>query len=151
MLSYNSKRSKYFFWEIVFGCFNYYFSSFYWLLMPIICILLPVNAPMEYWTDGTASAIFVAGVLRYAITMHVLYLIHSAIHIWGLKPEDKYVDLSTFLVKILTKISFLDTPRIRCWCSSLRSPIGQCTTTSFLGIIKRRSSEDTVIRSSPAS
>lgn len=46
---------------------------------------------MEYWGDSVVSAVCATGILRYTITRHIAQLIHSAMHIWGLKPDDKYV------------------------------------------------------------
>ncbi|GLV44231.1 uncharacterized protein CBL_12473 [Carabus blaptoides fortunei] len=88
--------------------------KFYWLLMPIVCFLLPINAPMEYWGDSMFSATCVVGILRFVITHHIAQLIHSAIHIWGLKPDDKY-PADTMLVFILTKSHWLKYHHIIPW------------------------------------
>ncbi|XP_026752307.2 acyl-CoA Delta-9 desaturase isoform X2 [Galleria mellonella] len=64
-------------------------KSFYWVLYGILFILLPLNAPLEYWDDTVLSATFVIGFLRYGITIHATWLIESAISVWGLKPGEK--------------------------------------------------------------
>lgn len=89
-------------------------KKFYWLLMPIVCILLPINAPMEYWGDSMMYAFCVTGLLRYALTCHLAWLVHSAVHIWGLKPGDKF-PADTMLVFILTKSHWLKYHYILPW------------------------------------
>ncbi len=65
---------------------------FYWILYFVFFVLLPINAPLEYWNDSVQAAIFVAFSLRYLIVLNVAWLINSAHFIWGLdkrfKPSD---------------------------------------------------------------
>ncbi|KPI92673.1 Acyl-CoA desaturase 1 [Papilio xuthus] len=65
-------------------------KNFYWLLYPVIFLLLPLNAPLEYWNDSVMSAVFVMGFLRYALVLHAAWLVESGFCIWGLKEHDKY-------------------------------------------------------------
>ncbi|KAG6460182.1 hypothetical protein O3G_MSEX011821 [Manduca sexta] len=64
-------------------------KKIYWLLYIILFLLLPLNAPLEYWDDSVLSAVFVIGFLRYFIVLHAAWLIESAICVWGLKPGQK--------------------------------------------------------------
>ena len=61
----------------------------YWPLYAIIFLLLPLNAPLEYWNDSVLSTVFVIGFLRYGIVLHASWLIESAVCLWGLKPGEK--------------------------------------------------------------
>ncbi|XP_054736898.1 acyl-CoA Delta-9 desaturase [Anastrepha obliqua] len=67
-------------------------KKYYWVLYFFLHVLLPVNAPLEYWGDSIAASIFVTFSLRYLIVLNVCWLINSAHFIWGLdknfKPSD---------------------------------------------------------------
>ncbi|XP_049306390.1 acyl-CoA Delta-9 desaturase [Bactrocera dorsalis] len=67
-------------------------KKYYWVLYFFLHVLLPINAPLEYWGDSIAAATFVAFSLRYLIVLNVCWLINSAHFIWGLdknfKPSD---------------------------------------------------------------
>ncbi|KAL4715490.1 hypothetical protein ACJJTC_009116 [Scirpophaga incertulas] len=77
-------------------------SKVYWLLYATIFLLLPLNAPLEYWDDSILSAVFVLGFLRYGIILHASWLVESAVCLWGLKPGEKCPPDSNW-VFILTK------------------------------------------------
>ncbi|KAM3964162.1 acyl-CoA Delta(11) desaturase-like [Aphomia sociella] len=64
-------------------------SKIYWVLYAILFLLLPLNAPLEYWDDTVLSATFVIGFLRYGIILHASWFIESGINVWGLKPGEK--------------------------------------------------------------
>ncbi|CAK1601118.1 unnamed protein product [Parnassius mnemosyne] len=64
-------------------------KNFYWLLYGVLFLLLPLNAPLEYWNDSVLSAVFVIGILRYALVLHAAWLIESGFCIWGLKQGEK--------------------------------------------------------------
>ncbi|XP_012259102.2 acyl-CoA Delta-9 desaturase [Athalia rosae] len=74
--------------------------SLYWVLMPIVGILLPINAPAEYWGESILNSVFIMGVLRLVFTVNMSWLVNSATCIWGLNPGDKYPpdDNSVFFV-----------------------------------------------------
>ncbi|XP_072938600.1 acyl-CoA Delta-9 desaturase isoform X2 [Epargyreus clarus] len=65
-------------------------KRFYWILYGILFILLPVNAPLEYWDDSILSAVFVIGFLRYALVLHASWLVESGVNVWGLQAGEKY-------------------------------------------------------------
>ncbi|XP_045485577.1 acyl-CoA Delta-9 desaturase [Pieris rapae] len=65
-------------------------KRFYWILYGILFILLPLNAPLEYWNDSVLSAIFIIGFLRYCLVLHASWLIESGIELWGLKEGEKF-------------------------------------------------------------
>ncbi|XP_053613160.1 acyl-CoA Delta-9 desaturase [Plodia interpunctella] len=64
-------------------------KKMYWLLYLVLFLLLPLNAPLEYWNDTILSAVFVIGFLRYGIVLHASWLVESGISVWGLKPGQK--------------------------------------------------------------
>ncbi|XP_058810675.1 acyl-CoA Delta-9 desaturase isoform X2 [Phymastichus coffea] len=63
---------------------------FYWLLFPIVGLLLPINAPAEYWGESIRNAVFILGFFRLAVLCNFSWLVNSSMLIWGLKPGDKY-------------------------------------------------------------
>lgn len=66
---------------------------YYWLLYPVVFLLLPINAPVEYWGESIMNSVFILGFLRYAIVLHASWFINSGALVWGLKPGDKLVVL----------------------------------------------------------
>lgn len=60
------------------------------MLYFLICVLLPINAPCEYWGEGILTSFLVAGWLRYAIILHATFLIHSGTKVWGIGPGERY-------------------------------------------------------------
>lgn len=76
-------------------------KRFYWLLYLVLFVLLPINAPLEYWDDSVQAAIFVAFSLRYIIVINIAWLINSAHFIWGLDKNHKQSDSN--MVFIVTK------------------------------------------------
>lgn len=74
----------------------------YWFLYAVLFLLLPLNAPLEYWGDSVLSAVFVVGFLRYGVVLHAAWLVESGICIWGLMPGEKYPHDSNS-VFVLTK------------------------------------------------
>ncbi|KAG8036725.1 hypothetical protein G9C98_004047 [Cotesia typhae] len=65
-------------------------NKFYWPLFLIIGILLPINAPAEYWGESIVNSVLVLGFFRFAVLSNMTWLIHSGTLIWGLKPHEKY-------------------------------------------------------------
>ncbi|XP_045768503.1 acyl-CoA Delta-9 desaturase [Maniola jurtina] len=77
-------------------------KRFYWVMYAVLFILLPINAPLEYWNDSILSAVFIIGFVRYAIVLHASWLLESGVCLWGLKEGEKYPP-DTNLVFILSK------------------------------------------------
>lgn len=61
---------------------------FYWVLF-IISFLLTVNVPIHYWDESVLNAFFVIGAARFVITTNIVWLVNSALLIWGLKKGDR--------------------------------------------------------------
>lgn len=76
-------------------------NRFYWILYLIFFVLLPINAPLEYWDDSIQAALFVAFSLRYLIVLNVSWLISSAHFIWGLDKKHKPSDSN--MIFLVTK------------------------------------------------
>lgn len=71
---------------------TYYFLfrfRLYWVLYVILFLLLPLNAPLEYWNESVLSTVFLIGFLRYRLVLHASFLVESGICVWGLKPGEK--------------------------------------------------------------
>ena len=64
-------------------------------------VLLPINAPLEYWDDTVQAALFVAFSLRYIIVINIAWLVNSAHLLWGLNKDVKQSDSN--LIFIITK------------------------------------------------
>ncbi|XP_065212578.1 acyl-CoA Delta-9 desaturase [Planococcus citri] len=64
-------------------------KTLYWLLMPIVSILLPINIPVEYFGESVLVSVFISGFLRIALSLHCAWLINSAVILWGLDPVDR--------------------------------------------------------------
>ncbi|XP_046406805.1 acyl-CoA Delta-9 desaturase-like isoform X2 [Ischnura elegans] len=76
-------------------------KRFKWILIPVFCFFLPLNAPMEYWNESIFVSFFVVGFLRFALNVNINWLMHSGYNIWGLKAGSRYPsgdDNSVFLV-----------------------------------------------------
>lgn len=67
----------------------------------IFFVLLPINAPLEYWDDTVQAALFVAFSLRYIIVINVAWMVMSAHLLWGLNKDVKQSDSN--LIFIITK------------------------------------------------
>lgn len=76
-------------------------NRFYWILYLIFFVLLPINAPLEYWDDSIQAALFVAFSLRYLIVLNISWLITSAHFIWGLDKKHKPSDSN--MIFLVTK------------------------------------------------
>lgn len=62
-------------------------KRYFWVLMPIFGMLLPVNFPVEYWGESILVSAYVVGFFRYCLALHMSWLVNSAILIWGLDPK----------------------------------------------------------------
>lgn len=80
--------------------FNLIFR-FYWILYIVFFVLLPINAPLEYWGDNVQAAIFVAFSLRYIIVINMAWLVNTAHFIWGLEKDFKHADSN--MIFLVTK------------------------------------------------
>nr|QBY26787.1 desaturase 2 [Nilaparvata lugens] len=77
-------------------------KNFYWVIMPVVSILLPINLPVAYWDESILASVFVVGFLRVIVLLQCAWLINSATIVWGLDPLDKK-SADTNLVFIVTK------------------------------------------------
>lgn len=49
-----------------------------------------MNAPAEYWGEDVVLSIMIMGWLRQYIVLNLAWLVHSAVLIWGLQPNERY-------------------------------------------------------------
>ncbi|XP_059477478.1 acyl-CoA Delta-9 desaturase-like isoform X1 [Neocloeon triangulifer] len=63
----------------------------YLVLMPLLCFVLPVWVPCYFWSEKGWYSWYVAGVMRYVLSLNGTWLVNSAAHIWGVKPYDKNI------------------------------------------------------------
>ncbi|KAK9504997.1 hypothetical protein O3M35_009154 [Rhynocoris fuscipes] len=80
----------------------YYQHWLYYIIMPIIGILIPINFAIDYLGESALVAIFVIGFLRITLLLHASWLVESALLLWGLDPNDKKAG-DTWLVFFVTK------------------------------------------------
>ena len=67
----------------------------------LCCIVIPTVIPMVLWGESFVNAYFVAGILKYIVTLHFTWLVNSVAHMWGFKPYDKRINpAENFLVSI---------------------------------------------------
>lgn len=88
--------------EIKHNFFNniLYLPRLYYVLFPVVGILLPINAPAEYWGESIINSVFILGFFRLTVAVNISWLINSAVLVWGLKPGDK-------LMKFLNTLELL--------------------------------------------
>ncbi|XP_037027818.1 acyl-CoA desaturase [Bradysia coprophila] len=79
-------------------------KRFYWILYFVFFVLLPINAPLEYWGDSVQAAIFVAFSLRYLIVLNVAWLVNSSHFIWGL--DKRYKPSDSNMIFLVTKTNW---------------------------------------------
>lgn len=68
-----------------------FFFSYYPILMPIACFILPTIIPVYCWGETLKNAWFVAAMFRWTFVLNVTWLVNSAAHLYGDHPYDKYV------------------------------------------------------------
>ena len=49
---------------------------------------------MLFWDESFLNAYFVAGILKYIVTLHFTWMVNSVAHMWGNKPYDKTINPS---------------------------------------------------------
>ena len=62
--------------------------------MPLVLALsfaMPTLVPWYYWGETLRTAYYVS-MFRYAISLHVTWLVNSAAHLWGSHPYDKSIN-----------------------------------------------------------
>ncbi|KAF4518902.1 hypothetical protein B566_EDAN006740 [Ephemera danica] len=63
----------------------------YLLVTPLLCFALPVWVPVHFWGEAGWTSWYIAGIMRYVISLNFTWLVNSAAHIWGAKPYDKSI------------------------------------------------------------
>lgn len=109
-------------------------KKYYWYIFFFVAILLPINAPMEYWGESTINAIF-SVILFHTIALHTAWLVNSSILVWGLQPNDKY-PADTNLVFLITKSYWPQYHHLTPWdyqCGEFGS-YGDGSTTTFIRV-----------------
>ncbi|KAL3279053.1 hypothetical protein HHI36_016568 [Cryptolaemus montrouzieri] len=89
-------------------------KRFYWYMFVVMTLLLPINAPAEYWGESLMNAVGIAGFVRFSIVLHSSLLIHSATRLLGLAPGEKYPS-DTNLVFIMTKTYWISYHYLAPW------------------------------------
>ncbi|XP_076288869.1 acyl-CoA Delta-9 desaturase-like [Lasioglossum baleicum] len=76
-------------------------KHFYWLIFGVFGLLLPLNAPLEYWDETMGLTVLITGILRFAITVNVSWLVNSAVIIWGINESQLKAppNMSTFFIR----------------------------------------------------
>lgn len=64
-------------------------KKYYIVLLIVVGLLLPMNAPAEYWGENLESTVIVMSFFRLLLISHVCNAIHSATRVWGLQPGEK--------------------------------------------------------------
>ncbi|XP_035732350.1 acyl-CoA Delta(11) desaturase-like isoform X1 [Vespa mandarinia] len=69
-------------------------KKYYFILMPLMCFILPSIIPMYCWNETFLNSYFIPVVFRYVFTLNMTWLVNSAAHLFGNKPYDKYINPS---------------------------------------------------------
>lgn len=64
---------------------------FYIPLVTLICFYLPAAMPAYLWGENFYTAFFVCSLFRYALVLHITWLVNSAAHLFGHKQYDKSI------------------------------------------------------------
>lgn len=64
---------------------------YYLILMPTFAFILPTLIPYLVLGEKLTYSSYIAGALRYLMTLHFTWLVNSAAHIWGMRPYDQWV------------------------------------------------------------
>ena len=65
---------------------------FRFVLLPLVGVILPAALPCYYWGEGVIHAFAICSFLRYVLTLHAVWCVNSAAHMWGMRPYDKHID-----------------------------------------------------------
>ncbi|XP_071953130.1 stearoyl-CoA desaturase 5-like [Antedon mediterranea] len=68
-----------------------YQHKYYFVMMPLFCFIIP-SLVSTLWGDTVWNGYFVAGVLRYVLSLNCTWLVNSAAHIWGNRPYDENIN-----------------------------------------------------------
>lgn len=71
---------------------------YYYILISIVCFLLPTLIPVYFWSETMENAIFIAVMGRWMIVSNGTFSVNSFAHMFGNKPYDRWVDELVFSV-----------------------------------------------------
>jgi fatty-acid desaturase len=66
-----------------------YHYSYYLIIMPVLCFVIPTLVPVYLWGETWTNSWFVVAMFRYTFTLNMTWLVNSAAHFWGNRPYDK--------------------------------------------------------------
>ncbi|KAF7283188.1 hypothetical protein GWI33_001206 [Rhynchophorus ferrugineus] len=89
-------------------------KKWFYLLYALFTLLLPINAPGEYWGENMVTSFIIIGFFKYFLVLNLTWLIHSATHIWNLKSGEKY-PMDSNLVFIIVKTYWLSYHYLTPW------------------------------------
>ncbi|RWS19196.1 stearoyl-CoA desaturase-like protein, partial [Leptotrombidium deliense] len=64
----------------------------YYPLVLLCCFLIPTLLPYFLWSESVVNAFLIAGLIRWVIQLHAIFLVNSAAHLWGRRPYDKNIN-----------------------------------------------------------
>nr|XP_022919352.1 acyl-CoA desaturase 1 [Onthophagus taurus] len=73
-------------------CVVMFQKKYYWIMYPILALLLPINAPAEYWGEGLINSFIIIGVIRYLIGCHLSSFIETSAKLNICEPIEKNND-----------------------------------------------------------
>lgn len=75
----------------------------YWILMPIVSMVMPTVLPFYLWGESMWNAYHVCVAFRYMYSLHDTFLVNSFAHSTGMRPYDKGIKPSDHpLIAVLT-------------------------------------------------
>lgn len=64
----------------------------YFACVAVCCFLIPTLIPYLFWGETLYNAFYICGMLKYVVTLHGIWLVNSAAHMWGRRPYDKSIN-----------------------------------------------------------
>ncbi|CAN7992515.1 unnamed protein product [Ixodes pacificus] len=65
--------------------------KYYVPMVALFCFAIPIYMPMAFFGESFWNAMFINGILRYVISLHMTWLVNSAAHTWGYRPYDRHI------------------------------------------------------------
>ncbi|KAG5272485.1 hypothetical protein AALO_G00166060 [Alosa alosa] len=61
---------------------------YYLMSVLVMCFLVPTLVPWYLWGESLWNSYFLAGILRYTVSLNITWLVNSAAHMYGNRPYD---------------------------------------------------------------
>ncbi|KAH8344512.1 hypothetical protein KR067_004605 [Drosophila pandora] len=66
-------------------------KKYYLILMPLLCFILPTVLPMYFWGESLKCSWHIVALLRWCVTLNLIWLLNSSAHVFGKRSYDKSI------------------------------------------------------------